>query len=163
VVIEGRVLWPSAAEVGAGRDERRSSYREKDAREARWYGVFLITKKGEARILRSRGLPGSRLLAEARLALECGPVLVRNGRVATRQTDSSTARTVVGITSDGRVILLSTRTEMTLVEVARALVKLGAVDALNLDGGPSSSFASAGSAPRITGQEVHTALYITRP
>jgi uncharacterized protein YigE (DUF2233 family) len=161
VVVDGRVRWPSAAEVGAGRDSRRSAYRRKAAREARWYGVFLVTREGDARVLPSKELAGSGLLAKARLALECGPVLLRNGRVVTTQSTSATLRTAVGVTRDGRVLLLCTRKAMTLVELARALVKLGVRDALNLDGGPSSSFASRERALQVEGQEVHTALYVT--
>jgi uncharacterized protein YigE (DUF2233 family) len=161
VVTEGRVRWQSAAEVGAGKDSRRDAYQKKAAREARWYGVFLITRDKVARVLSSSKLPGSGLLAKARLALESGPVLVREGRVVTRQASSQALRTAAGVTRDGRVLLLCTRKPMTLVELAQALVKLGAVEALNLDGGPSSSFASRERASQVEGQEVHTALYVT--
>jgi exopolysaccharide biosynthesis protein len=163
VVADGRVRWPSAAEVGAGQDSRRSSYRKKAAREARWYGAFLITRDGVARVLPSKELPGSGLLTDARLALESGPMLVRNGRVVTKQASSEALRTAVGVSRDGRVILLCTREEMTLVQLAKALVRLGAVEALNLDGGPSSSFASRERAPQVDGQKVQNALYIAGP
>jgi exopolysaccharide biosynthesis protein len=163
VLTDGRVRWPSVVEVGAGRDPRRSSYREKAAREARWYGAFLITWDGVARVLPSTKLPDSGLLAQARLAIECGPVLVRDGRVVISQSSPQTARTAVGVMRDGRVLLLCTRKDMSLVELAQTLVRLGVVEALNLDGGSSSSFASREHASRVEGEEVHTALYVAGP
>jgi len=48
-------------------------------------------------------------------------------------------RSAVGVTADGQVILAAiSRGELSLQDFARALKAWGCVDALNLDGGPSS-------------------------
>ena len=85
-------------------------------------------------------------------ALSGRPLLVRGGEVATEAIDGSTSsnrlqpRTAVGIGRRGRRLLLAVTDGrqdhsrgMTLYQLARALTDLGAVHALNLDGGGSST------------------------
>ena len=85
-----------------------------------------------------------------------GPRLLAGGKVAITTYDerfrpdvtcSVRPRTAAGIDARGRLLLLvidSTNRGMTLGGLATVLQKLGAVDALNLDGGGSSSFVVEG-------------------
>jgi hypothetical protein len=93
-------------------------------------------------------------------ALGAGPMLVKDGRPnVTAQQErfrsdvrlGSAPRTAVGIDADGRLMLVtvdgrstgSSRRGMTLAELASVMAKLGAKDAMNLDGGSSSTLAVA--------------------
>ncbi|MEO0324766.1 MAG: phosphodiester glycosidase family protein [Myxococcota bacterium] len=85
-------------------------------------------------------------------ALSGRPLLVARGEVATEAIDASTSanrlqpRTAVGVARRGRRLLLAVTDGrqdhsrgMTLYQLARTLQELGAQDALNLDGGGSST------------------------
>lgn len=92
-------------------------------------------------------------------ALQGGPRLVRGGRVfipyAWEEFSSAfsrmrTARSAIGITAAGKVLLVTAdgRTRrsagMNLPEVAEVMWRLGAVDAMNLDGGGSATLVVGG-------------------
>ena len=89
-------------------------------------------------------------------AIGGSPQLLQNRRsnYPTNNPDSFTqerhARTVVGITSSGEMLLVTADARgassgLTLAEATQLLSGLGAVDALNLDGGTSTTFVGAGS------------------
>jgi hypothetical protein len=78
------------------------------------------------------------------------PILVKDGQMAVQACSSSfcrrNPRTAIGWTNDGRVLLVVIdgrqprwSTGASLVETARVMMDLGAVQALNLDGGGSST------------------------
>ena len=85
------------------------------------------------------------------------PILVRNGKPA--YDNASTAfvqaqhpRTIVGWTKKGDTLLVTVdgrqhghSAGMTIPEAARMMLKLGAVDAINLDGGGSTTFVVRGN------------------
>jgi exopolysaccharide biosynthesis protein len=95
-----------------------------------------------------------------------GPILLRRGRVAIDAVNEGVldprdlndytfsayrhARTFAGIDSRGRLILATAdgipgvSAGLTLTEEADVMRSLGAVDAMNLDGGGSTQFASEG-------------------
>jgi exopolysaccharide biosynthesis protein/flagellar hook assembly protein FlgD len=88
-----------------------------------------------------------------------GPLLVRNGKPVFRSNESfpsswlipRTARTAVGQRADGSVLLVTvdggrpgSSVGMTNFELAQELAGLGAVTAMGLDGGPSSTMAFDG-------------------
>jgi len=99
---------------------------------------------------------------DVRLAIGGGPMLVESGH--TRITfdeeafpgsglgdvDARHPRTALGYTQDGRILLLvvdgraGESIGATLADLARVLTALGAVEALNLDGGGSSTLVVAG-------------------
>jgi len=107
-----------------------------------------------------------RLLGEAgeeipvRLAVDGAPVLVENGlvnittqldEVPANIADSVRARTAVGLDCSGNLIWFVAREDddnavpgLSLREVAERMLRLGAVTALNLDGGGSSEMALHG-------------------
>lgn len=107
-----------------------------------------------------------RLLNEAgseipvRFAISGAPLLVDSGQVSITSefddvpatiADSVRARTAIGVDRDGSVFLLVAREDdargvpgLSLQELAKKLVEIGAWTALNLDGGGSSELALAG-------------------
>jgi hypothetical protein len=108
-----------------------------------------------------------RLSVEKRvdLAIGTGPWLLRSGEIPPRVFEgndrwSAYPRTAVGYNA-GAVFLVATlmeaRNRGSMVDLARALQKLGCTDALNLDGGPSTQLYAAGrylsSTPRFAGME----------
>ncbi|MGH2348659.1 MAG: phosphodiester glycosidase family protein, partial [bacterium] len=85
-------------------------------------------------------------------ALGGGPRLLVSGQIAGSEgfprtfTDRRHPRTAIGVLADGRIVLLVVDGRspyhslgMTLMELAMELRRLGAVDALNLDGGGSTT------------------------
>lgn len=117
-------------------------------------------------------VPGQPVQVEVKLAppgirhaVQGGPQLVRNGEVfvpydwegfSAAFARMRTARSAIGITKAGKVLLVAVdrpdrgRTGMSLFELARTMRDLGAVHAMNLDGG--------GSTTLVVGGRVVTAL-----
>lgn len=88
-------------------------------------------------------------------AVSGGPVLIRNGKLYVGLKDENFrkswtsnqihARTAIGVTADRRLLLATIEGPHTLWDVAKFLKKLGAVDALNLDGGGSTTMVVNGA------------------
>lgn len=79
-------------------------------------------------------------------AIQCGPRLVVNGQT-TKLKPQWARRTGVGIDSEGRVILAVCDGELSLDDWAKVWASpagLNCVDALNMDGGPSTQLAVRG-------------------
>jgi hypothetical protein len=84
------------------------------------------------------------------------PVLVRDGKpvydnASTAFVQAQHPRTIVGWTRDGQTLLVTVdgrqaghSAGMTIPEAARMMLKLGAMDAINLDGGGSTTFVVRG-------------------
>ena len=103
--------------------------------------------------VRLRETLGDEKADAAELVLGAGPSLVTNGKADVRSAEENIAgdiargrapRTAIGVKKDGTVILLvvdgrsRSSAGMSLQELADYMVKLGAVQALNFDGGGSS-------------------------
>ena len=82
-----------------------------------------------------------------RWALRGAVRLVRNGRPCPNPRAqefhdsriwSRVARTGAGVTRSGKLVLIATTSPVTLTEFAKAMIKLGVRDAVNLDGGSST-------------------------
>ncbi|HMA54192.1 MAG TPA: phosphodiester glycosidase family protein [Acidobacteriota bacterium] len=88
-----------------------------------------------------------------------GPRLVRNGRPATNDpglynpgfSDARHPRTAVGVRADGRILLVTVdgrqperSVGMTIPELAALLIEIGAVEAINMDGGGSTTMVAGG-------------------
>lgn len=112
-------------------------------------------------------------------ALGGGPRLVRDGQVhvpfrweafSAAFARRRTSRSAVGITAAGKVLLVTVEksahsTGMTLVELAGLLRDLGAVQAMNLDGGGSSTLVVGGrvvNRPERTQRGVGSMLLVVR-
>jgi uncharacterized protein YigE (DUF2233 family) len=81
-------------------------------------------------------------------ALGSGPTLVRNGSVALNPYDegfgdpslfAQARRSALGVTADGKLLLVVVQTPITLNKLANVMLRLDAVDAMNLDGGGSTA------------------------
>lgn len=88
-------------------------------------------------------------------AVSGGPVLIRDGKLFVNVAGEHfrknwsgagiTARTAIGVTSDRHLLLVTIEGRHTLYDVAKFLKKLGAVDAMNLDGGGSTTMVVNGA------------------
>jgi uncharacterized protein YigE (DUF2233 family) len=84
--------------------------------------------------------------SEYETVLGCGPALVLNGKIDVNPQGetfhdphimSSTRRMGVGITADGRLLIVNTLSSVTFHKWAEVMVALGCRDAMNLDAGAS--------------------------
>lgn len=113
-------------------------------------GAFTVDDRRRARI-RAPGELDETSIASLREAVSGRPILVRDGEIDLATLDAfETAnqrqpRTAIGLDARGRTAILvvvdSRRRAsrgMTLYELSRLMIELGATDALNLDGGGSS-------------------------
>lgn len=101
-----------------------------------WWGVF-YTKNHKAHITNAQGFNTD---SNINFAVQSGPRLIVNGSIPSLKPGIAD-RTALGITADGKVIILvSTNSAMTTRELAKLLKKspLSCRDAINLDGGSSS-------------------------
>jgi tetratricopeptide (TPR) repeat protein len=115
--------------------------------------------------LRGRNIDWSR----ARWAIQSGPTLLYNGQVVLNPASEgfrdpslfrTTRRTAAGITRDGRLIFAVTSGGVSLKEMARIMRSLGAVHALNLDGGSSSGMAFRNTIPVKPGRSLANFILI---
>lgn len=88
-------------------------------------------------------------------AVSGGPLLIKNGEIhfdlqgehfRPNWTGSQIqARTACGVTADNHLLMITVEGRHTLWDVAKLLAKLGAVEAMNLDGGGSTTMVVAGN------------------
>jgi hypothetical protein len=130
-------------------------------------GGVLTIAHGTARLVASEDYAGE----PAEFAIQCRPRLVVQSRVNIRSDDGRhAARTALCIKNEGRdievvVAGLEERAEPTLLELAVELRDDGCEEALNLDGGPSSGWASrieGGSAVDLPRAPVRHAVAVRR-
>jgi len=128
-------------------------------------GYVLSAASGEGRLITDRLVENQQLrlnlaISPAKIvhALGGGPRLVSDGEVSVPYRWESfgpgfskrrTSRSAVGITAAGKVLLVTVEksrrnTGMNLFELARLMRDLGAVQAMNLDGGGSSTLVVGG-------------------
>jgi exopolysaccharide biosynthesis protein len=83
----------------------------------------------------------------------CGPRLVRSGKIdinvrrdgfGPSAATLKATRCAVGATADAKLVMLAIKEPVTLRTLARGMVELGAVDAVNMDGGGLCAFYSDG-------------------
>lgn len=87
-------------------------------------------------------------------AVSGGPILVKNGQLYVDLKDESfrkswtssriTARTAIGVTGNNHLLLVTVEGPHTLWDMAKFMRRLGAVDAMNLDGGGSTTMVVEG-------------------
>ena len=89
-------------------------------------------------------------VAQAQNIIVCGPMLITSGVIegldmSTGHNNSLTGRTGLGVTADGKRVFMvvvdtgGTVTGVTTLQLAKILQALGAVNAMNFDGGGSST------------------------
>lgn len=90
---------------------------------------------------------------DSEFAVSSGPTLVRDGRIALNPWSEGfsdpglfrqAARTGLGTTRDGKLLMVSVNQGVTLGRFARMMKALGCQDALNLDGGSSTALYARG-------------------
>lgn len=100
--------------------------------------------------------------------LSGGPRLVKNGSIdytlddgfnEARFTTASTPRTAIGSTYDGKLLLVSVP-YATIQQMRELMLNLGCANAMNLDGGASTSMYYNGSFIRTPGRELTTTLQV---
>lgn len=94
-------------------------------------------------------------------AISGGPTLIKDGKLFVGLKDESfkgnwtsakiTRRTACGVTADRRLILITVEGPHTLWDLAKTMQKLGCVEAMNLDGGGSTTMVVAGNT--VTGND----------
>jgi len=138
LVMEGRLIYDGLSSavltVGENGQVRIEYHRSKFGRDFRWAGTI-------------------------RTAIGAGPMLLRNGRIALTPYDEGfgdpsifalARRSAVGVNAQGKLLLVTVHTPVTLNKLAYIMLRLGSVDAMALDGGTSSALYSNGE-------------YITKP
>jgi exopolysaccharide biosynthesis protein len=125
------------------------------------WGVF-YTRRGRASIVPTSDFVWKSGIREA---VQCGPRLVENGQVL-KLKNQWARRTGIGVTREGKVVIAVADGEVSLPDWAKlwaARGGLNCVDALNLDGGPSSQLSLQTSTRRLhlrTGRAVPDAVLI---
>lgn len=96
------------------------------------------------------------------------PRLVKQGEICmtldegfneSRFTTASTPRTALGKLSNGKLVIVSTGAA-TIQQMRELMLQLGCVEAVNLDGGGSTSFAWQGQIVRSPGRNLTTTLQV---
>ncbi len=107
--------------------------------------ALTVTKDNRIRIVRRSG---GRKYKNAETVLASGPRLVAAGKPSVYPRREGfkdqglfrrTHRAAAGVTRSGKLLLVNAATPVSMWELARAMVKLGAVEAINLDGGSSTA------------------------
>ena len=98
------------------------------------------------------------------------PIIVENGQIRTdyveqgyseaKITTNSTPRSFIGVTADNKLVM-GTVANASTIELAEIALGLGAVNALNLDGGASSGMYYSGSYITPPGRDLATVIVIT--
>lgn len=128
--------------------------------------ALVITKKNRAEIrTRSRG----RKYRDGETVVASGPRLVTRGRVRInarregfrdRGLFRRTYRAAAGVTRSGKLLLVNAAAPVTLHGLARIMARLGAVDAINLDGGTSTALYYGGKFRARPGRSLTNVLLV---
>ncbi|WP_156820061.1 phosphodiester glycosidase family protein [Synechococcus sp. PCC 7336] len=147
-------------------------------------GYLLVARQTEAADLARQLSIGETLWVETRIepadldrfphALGAGPLLLKSGRIVLDAEleqfrppfpTQRAARSAVGYTANGKLLFVTAgkgeeETGITLSEMARLMQQLGSRDALNLDGGTSSTLYAGDRIVNFTGRppRVHNSL-----
>jgi hypothetical protein len=140
---------------------------------------YVLFFKGTEESLGKRFSVGARVTREVNLdgspttfwknvvtAVGAGPTLVRGGKVVVdaqsegfsdpKILTGSGARSMIGIKANGHIVLAVS--SGTMSQIAKEMVTLGCVEAMNLDGGASSGLYASGRYLRTPGRELTNSL-----
>lgn len=105
-------------------------------------GIFLIRNGRPSIIAHTARVP-----AGAGYAVQCWPRLIIHGKIPAFKQSRAAVRSAVGIDAQGRVLFVASKTSANFDTWAKILRdQLHCVEALNLDGGPSTQLAVRGPA-----------------
>ena len=120
--------------------------------ESRYHDALNVSKDNVATIIKAVGTSGTEHVPNVRLYNAVGgdTRLVTNGRNVADKTRVTHPRTAAGVTAEGKLLLITVDGRyplhsigVTHHELADILVRWGAKDAINFDGGGSTSFVMA--------------------
>lgn len=140
---------------------------------------YVLFFKGTEESLGKRFSVGARVTREVNLegapatfwesvvtAVGAGPTLVRGGKVVVdaqsegfsdpKILTGSGARSMIGVKANGHVVLAVS--SGTMSQIAKEMVTLGCIEAMNLDGGASSGLYASGRYLRTPGRELTNSL-----
>lgn len=99
-------------------------------------------------------------------AVSGDPIIVKDGKNVTGQfkttrndLDNPAARTAMGYTADNKLLIITSR-RATIREMGDILLKLGAVNGVNLDGGASSALYYRGETVTPAGRNLNVIFYV---
>lgn len=101
--------------------------------------------------------------------LACGPMLLERGQVALAPVHERfrdprvlgrASRVAVGVTAHNKLLLVATREQVSLWELAKIMRDLGSIDAINLDGGTSTGMYYRGAAKVNPGRSMVNMLAV---
>lgn len=111
--------------------------------------VMTIGEDGQARVRSLQGKMGRHMEWDGtKFAISAGPTLLTQGEITVSPRAEGfrdgglwgpRMRVAMGVTAQNKLLLLTTRQPVSLHQLARIFRDLGAVDAVNLDGGSSSA------------------------
>lgn len=126
--------------------------------------VMAIGDDGQAHVRSLEGKMGRHIdWTGTKFAVSAGPTLLRNGVAEISPKDEgfhdrglygARMRAAMGVTPENKLILLTSREPVTLNELASIFKSLGAVDAVNLDGGSSTALYHAGRVVSRPGRQL---------
>lgn len=148
LVCDGVMLWMPSPRVANGEDKEREAFGPKAKKESEWYMAFFVNRDGNAGILPIRELVArtNPECDDLQMACEAGPSILKSGQINSPEISKRgtggmlETRTAIGISESGDAVLFCSKIPMTLYDAAGEMKKLGAVDAIALDGGPEVSF-----------------------
>ncbi|HZG16982.1 MAG TPA: phosphodiester glycosidase family protein [Candidatus Bathyarchaeia archaeon] len=132
------------------------------------WGAFIIPTSGSPYVGYIADLKNN--INGVKLAFQSTPILVTKGkqdiRSATEGTPSDVAttsayRSAIGVKADGSVLLVTTKAKCKLTELADLMIKLGCIEALNLDGGGSVT-RNLGQSPKGPNERKVSAAIVVR-
>ncbi len=136
--------------------------------EAKAASHFAVGRTATYRMVRSDGEPMGPF-ADAREAIGCGPRLVTDGRVTVDPAGEgfrdpkilylSAARSAVGVSRDGKMLILAT-SDGTIRDMAAVMRGLGAYQAMAFDGGASAGLWLRGRYVTEPGRPLNNALLL---
>ena len=100
-----------------------------------WWHVFQVRNKKASVIAKN----DYKLTGDIEMAIEAGPRLLTDGTIPEGLKPSSSDRTALGITKDGKIVIVVTENySLSMADLAKRLRSTGCINALNLDGGSST-------------------------
>jgi len=134
-------------------------------------GVLMVSEEGQVWIEYHQGKFGRNLgwARNIRTAVGAGPMLLQSGKVALRPRDEGfgdpslfalARRSAVGVTAEGKLLLVTVETPISLNKLAFIMLRLGAVNAMALDGGGSTALYSNGQFISLPGRPLTNLILV---
>lgn len=130
--------------------------------------VLALMKNGHA-VIRRGWHPTPEERANVAAMLTCGPALVLDGKIDCEPEAEgfqdphimgSTPRMGVGLTGDGKLLMVNTLQAVTFQKFARVMLALGCQSAMNLDAGSSQAMVYRGRTLRSPGRRLTNLLVV---